>query len=63
MSPTPEPRPGLYLDSCQTRYQATHDKRTGWWIHKIGGPQPPYQKPDFQDAVLAKIFTFQSDTI
>ena len=67
MSPTPEPATGLYLDSCGTRYMATHEKKTGWWLQKqpafgCAGPAT-FQKPDFPAAVLAGVFTKSSDTI
>ena len=67
MSPTPEPIPGYYLDSCQTRYRATHDKRSGWWLQKMSGekgrPPAAFQYADFAAACNAKTFTFQPDTI
>ena len=68
MSPTPEPQPGTYLDSCHTRYLATRHPKTGWWLQKQAAPPgkewpPAYQKPDFPAAVLAQIFIFQSDSI
>ena len=58
MSPSPEPRPGLYADSCGTHYHATRHPKTGWWLDKCGSPQPPYQRPDFNAAVLAGLFIF-----
>ena len=67
MSPTPEPRPGLYLDSCGTRYMARKDNKTGWWLQKqvppSDWPAKPFQRPDFEAACNAQIFIFQSDTI
>ena len=66
MSPTPEPRAGIYLDSSGTRYLATHEKRTGWWLTKQPNPgnEPPapFQKPDFQAAVMAGVFTYSPET-
>ena len=67
MSPTPEPPTGMYRDSTGTRYLATHEKRSGWWIQKqpafgCAGPDA-FQRPDFPAAVLAKIFIKSSDTI
>ena len=67
MSPTPEPRPGLYLDSSGSRYIARLDNKSGWWIQKQVPPgmwpHKPFQKPDFAAACHAGIFTFQPDTI
>ena len=67
MSPSPEPATGLYLDSCGTRYLATHEKRTGWWIQKQTGergrPPAAFQRPDFAASVNAGIFTPLTDTI
>ena len=67
MSPTPEPRAGLYLDSIGTRYLATHEKRTGWWIQRQTGeksrPPAPFQRPDFAASVNAGVFTYSPDSI
>ena len=67
MSPIPEPATGIYLDSCGTRYLATHEKRTGWHIQKQTGergrPPAAFQKPDFPAAVLAQIFIKAPETI
>lgn len=66
MSPTPEPRTGIYLDSCGTRYLARLDNKTGWWIQKQvppgDWPAKPFQKPDFAAACNARIFTPYSET-
>lgn len=63
----PEPRPGLYADSCGTHYLTRLDKKTGWWLQKQvppgGWPAKPFQRPDFPAAVNAQIFIFQTDTI
>ena len=65
MSPTPEPPQGLYRDSCGTRYLTRLDKKTGWWMQKQvppgDWPAKPFQRPDFNAAVLATIFTFSPD--
>lgn len=58
------PLPGRYLDSCQTTYHATLNKKTGWWLQRIppgpGAPPEPFQQPDFPAACNAQIFVFQS---
>ena len=60
MSPTPEPRTGIYLDSSGTRYLATNEKRNGWWLQKQvppgDWPAKPFQRPDFAASVNARIF-------
>ena len=68
MSPSPEPRPGIYLDSCGTRYLATQEKRTGCWrIQKQTGekgrPPAAFECPDFIARVNAGIFTYSPESL
>ena len=62
---SPPPLPGLYTDSCGTRYLARLDKKTGWWLQKqvppSDWPAKPFQRPDFEAAANAGIFTYSPD--
>ena len=61
---SPAPQPGIYTDNCDTRYHATRNAKTGWWVQKLppgpGAPPEPFQKPDFEAACHAGFFTFHS---
>lgn len=63
MSLPAKPLPGIYKDSCGTPYRASYAPKTGWWLQKQGvRPSESFQKPDFEVAVAAGIFTYQTET-
>jgi hypothetical protein len=69
MSPTPEPRPGHYTDSCRTVYEATRKgKPPQWHLQRLIGwdghcyTDQPFAADHFPQAVQRGTFQLIPET-